>query len=154
VLGLAALVAILCACHKSGHDLLLKARSQLASADYQQAIATARAGLHAEPSRMDAFGLELVLLEAHARGGDGESAKRQLVKLAELYPKQLSATDYSSTAQQLQEAGEGPAAIEVLDLGKKRHPDDPLIERMIAEAASGESSPEELDMLKSLGYIE
>ena len=154
MLGLAVLVTILCACQKSSHDLLLEARSALASADYGQSIAAAEAGLQASPSKMDAWGLELVILEAYARGGNGESAKQQLVNLAGLYPDQLSPNDYSSTAQQLQAADQGPAAIEVLDLGKRRHPDDALIDRMIADSVSEESSPEELEMLRSLGYIE
>ena len=65
-----------------------------------------------------------------------------------------SPTDYSSTAQQLKVADQGPAAIEVLDLGMKRHPDDPLIDQMIAESVNAKNSPEELEMLKSLGYID
>jgi len=76
------------------------------------------------------------------------------VKLAEAYPDQLSPTDYSSTAQQLQASNQGAAAIEVLDMGKNRHPSSELIDRMIAEAVAAKKSPEELEMLKSLGYIE
>jgi len=148
------LIAVLCACEKSSHDQLLEARSSLASASYAAAIAAAEAGLEASPSKVDAWGLELVKLEAYARSGNGDSAKQQLVKLAGLYPKQLTSTDYSTTAQQLQTADRGPAAIEVLDLGKKRYPSDALIERMIAEAGSEESSPAELEMLRSLGYID
>ena len=153
-LVLAALVSLLCACEKSSHDQLLEARNSLANASYTDAIATAEAGLQASPSKVDAWGLELVKLEAYARSGNGDGAKQQLVKLAGLYPKQLTSTDYSTTAQQLQTAEQGPAAIEVLDLGKKRYPSDALIERMITEAVSDESSPAELEMLRSLGYIE
>lgn len=154
VLALVALMTILCSCEKSAHEQLEDARSSLASASYDEAVAAAEAGLQASPSKMDAWGLELIKLEAYARGGNGESAKQHLVKLAGLYPKQLSPTDYSSTAQQLQAADQGPSAIEVLDLGKKRYPGDELIDRMIAESVSAQSSPEELDMLRSLGYIE
>ncbi len=154
LLGLAALFTFLCACEKTSHDQLMDARSSLASSSYTDAIAAAEAGLQASPSKVDAWGLELIKLEAYARGGNGDSAKQQLVKLAGLYPNQLSATDYSTTAQQLQAANQGPAAIEVLDVGKKRHPNDALILRMIADAVSEESSPEELEMLRSLGYIE
>ena len=154
VLGLVALLTIFCACEKSSHDLLVEARENLASASYDQAVEDAIAGLQASPSKADAWGLELVKLEAYARGGNGESAKQQLVKLAEAYPDQLSPTDYSSTAQQLQSSNQGPAAIEVLDMGKNRHPSSELIDQMIAEAVSSDKSPEELDMLRSLGYIE
>jgi predicted Zn-dependent protease len=154
VLTAVALIAVLCSCQKSGHEHLEDARSSLASGSYDEAIAAAQSGLQSSPSKADTWGLELVKLEAYARGGSGDDAKQQLVVLASAYPSQLSATDYSSTAQQLQEAEQGPAAIEVLDLGKKRHPDDALIERMIADSVSAQSSPEELEMLRSLGYIE
>jgi hypothetical protein len=154
VLAVAALVGLFCACQKSGHDLLVDARGSLASAAYDDALVAADAGLAASPSKIDAWGLELVKLEAYARGGNGESTKRQLIALAERYPTQLSATDYSSTAQQLQESGQGPAAIEVLDLGKKSFPNDAIIAKMIDESVSSGSSPEELEMLRSLGYIE
>jgi len=130
------------------------ARSSLASASYDDAVSAAQAGLVASPSKPDAWGLELVKLEAYARNGSGADAKQQLVALASAYPGQLSANDYSTTAQQLQEAEQGPAAIEVLDLGKKRYPDDALIDQMIADSVNAESSPEELEMLRSLGYIE
>ncbi len=154
VLGLVALAIVVCACEKTSQEHLSEARDSLGGGSYDQAIAAVDAGLQASPSKPDAWGLELVKLEAYARGGDGENAKQQLVKLAGLYPKQLSPTDYSSTAQQLQAAEQGPAAIEVLDLGKKRHPDDELIDKMIADSVAANSSPEELEMLRSLGYIE
>ena len=154
VLGFAVLVALVCGCQKSGQEQLAEARDSLASASYADAVSAAEAGLAGDPSKADAWGLELVVLEAHARGGAGENAKAQLVKLAGLYPAQLSANDYSGTAQQLQAAGQGPAAIEVLDLGKQRYPDNALIDKMIAESVAAESSPEELEMLRSLGYIE
>jgi hypothetical protein len=154
VLAIVALVAVLCGCEKGSHDLLVDARSSLASASYDDAVAAADAGLAASPSKTDTWGLELVKLEAYARGGNGESAKQQLIVLAGKYSAQLTATDYSATAQQLQQADNGPAAIEVLDLGKKRFPDDPQIDKMNNDSVSAEASPEELEMLKSLGYIE
>jgi hypothetical protein len=149
-----ALLALLCGCQKSSQEQLTEARSNLAASSYEEAIVAAEAGLQANPGKADAWGLELVKLEAYGRGGDGAGAKQQLVLLASSYPGQLSANDYSSTAQQLQAAEQGPAAIEVLDLGKKRFPDDELIDKMIAESVAAQSSPEELDMLRSLGYIE
>jgi hypothetical protein len=148
------LVALACGCEKSSQEQLAAARDSLANGSYADAVSAAEGGLAGSPSKADAWGFELVLLEAYARGGDGENAKAQLVKLAGLYPSQLSANDYSGTAQQLQAAGQGPGAIEVLDLGKQRYPDDPMIDKMIAESVAAESSPEELEMLRSLGYIE
>jgi len=154
LLLLVIVVTALCACEKSSYDHLADARSELDSGAFDASIAAAQTGLESGPSKTDAWGLELVMLEAYARGGNGEGAKQQLVKLAGLYPQQLSATDYSGTAQQLQAAGQGPAAIEVLDLGKKRFPDNEMIDKMIADSVNADSSPEELELLKSLGYIE
>jgi len=51
VLGLVALLTILCACEKSSRDLLVEARDNLASASYDQAINDADAGLRASPSK-------------------------------------------------------------------------------------------------------
>ncbi len=148
------LIAGSAACTKSDHEHLAQARQHLASSDYAQALASAESGLEVAPGEVASWGLELVKLEAHARAGQGAEAKNQLEKLAGLYPKRVSAAEYSATAQQLQAAGQGPLAIEVLDLGAKRYPDDSMLAELIAESVSGGGSPAELEMLKSLGYIE
>ncbi len=154
-LGMVALVLLFCACQKAGHEYLAEARQELASSAYTEAITAADAGLLANPDPISAWGLELVKLEAQARAGLGEEAKEQLDALAHLYAKQLTAAEFSSAAQQLKQAGQGPAAIEVLDMGAKLYPQDAVIARMIEESVSGAgASPEELKMLKSLGYIE
>ncbi len=154
ILSLALLLAVAAACSKSGHDYLAAARASLNSSAYDDAIAAAESGLAAESDDITTWGLELVKLEAHARAGHGEQTKAQLRNLAQQYPSRLSASEYTGTAQQLQAAGQGAAAIEVLDLGAKRFPDDKLIASMIAKSASAGSDPAELEMLKSLGYIE
>ncbi len=154
-LGVVALVLLLCACQKAGHEYLAEARQDLANSAYTEAIAAADAGLVADPDPVSAWGLELVKLEAQARAGLGEEAKEQLDALAHLYPKQLTPAEFSSTAQQLKQSGQRVPAIEVLDMGAKLYPQDAVIARMIEELASGDgASPEELKMLRSLGYIE
>jgi len=55
---------------------------------------------------------------------------------------------------ELKSAGQGVVAIEVLDLGAKRFPEDPLIAKMIGDASAGGGDPAELEMLRSLGYVE
>ena len=90
VLGLVALAIVVCACQKSSQEHLAEARDDLPGASYDQAMAAVEAGLQASPSKPDAWGLELVKLEAYARSGNGEGSKEQLVKLAGLYPDQLS----------------------------------------------------------------
>jgi hypothetical protein len=153
-LGVLALCASICACGMSSREHLASAREALAAADYDTAVESARAGLAAAPDTVAAWGLEIVVLEAHARAGQGPQAKAQLERLAADHPDRIPATEYSAAASQLKAAGEGTAAIEVLDLGMKRFPEDRLLAAMIEASASGGSDPAELEMLRSLGYIE
>ncbi len=155
-LGMVALILVICACgEKSGREHLADAREALNSSAYTEAISAADAGLLANPDEVSAWGLELVKLEAQARAGLGEDVKLQLDALSDLYPKRITPSEFSSAAQQLKAAGQRPASIEVLDMGSKRYPDDKMIATLLEEALSAEDvSPEELKMLKSLGYIE
>jgi hypothetical protein len=153
-----ALLALLVGCGKSAQDNLTEARDQLASSAYSEALAAADAGLQAGPDEVTAWGLELVKLEAFARAGQGEEVEAQLTHLANAEDSHLTAAEYSSAAQQLQAAGEGPKAIEVLDAGSKSFPDDTTIATMLDDlkeaASSSDVDPAELEMLRSLGYIE
>jgi len=160
LLGSLAVIASLCGCGMSRQDHLIAARSALADADYAEAIVAADAGLReaagsAPDARDDAtaWGLELAKLEACARAGLGEEAKQQLAKLAGLYPNRVAASEYFATAHQLRGAGAGTAAIEVLDMGAILFPYEPVIGRMIEEASTG-GDPAELELLRSLGYVE
>jgi len=157
VLGSLAVIAILCGCEMSRQDHLIEARAALADAAYDDAVAAAEAGLRAAaqdvPDDATSWGLELAKLEAHARAGHGEEAKAQLARLAELHPNRVEASEYFATAHQLRGAGAGTAAIEVLDMGAILFPYEPVIGRLIEE--SGESGdPAELELLRSLGYVE
>ena len=154
LLEVLALIVFLCACEKAPQAVLADARRDLDDGDYAEAIEAADEGLRRAQDGAISWGLELVKLEAHARAGEGAAAKAQLEKLARLHPERIPASEYSATAHQLQQAGQGPAAIEVLDLGLKLHPGDELIGRMIGASASAGSDPAELKMLRSLGYIE
>ena len=153
VIGLALMLAI-CACGKSSQDHLADARKDLAGSAYADAIASADAGLEGAPDAVTSWGLELVKLEALARSGQGEATRAQLEKLAAENPDRVSAADYSGTAQLLRAAGQKSEAIQVLDMGSKRFPDDPVISQMIAESVEKGVDPAELEMLKSLGYID
>jgi tetratricopeptide (TPR) repeat protein len=153
LLGSLVLIALLCACEKPPQALLADARQDLASAAYADAVSAAEAGLAAAPDAATAWGLELVKLDALAWSGRAEEAKGQIQRLAGLHPERMPATEYAATAHQLRLAGQGTTAIEVLDLGAKRYPDDALIARMIGDSSTS-SSPAELEMLRSLGYIE
>ncbi len=148
------LAAALCACGGSAADHLRDARQGLSDAVYTDVIADADAGLRADPDARTSWGLELAKLEAHARSGHGEEALAQLENLARLHPERLPPSQYCATAYQLRVAGSGAAAVQVLDLGNRRHPGDPAIGRLIAASQSTNGDPAELEMLRSLGYIE
>ncbi|MBW2712366.1 MAG: hypothetical protein JRC77_01280 [Deltaproteobacteria bacterium] len=156
LMGLA-LTVLLMGCGKGGQEHLADARQQLASSAYAEAIAAADAGLQTEPGEVTAWGLELVKLEAMARGGQGEAVVAQLEHMAQAYAKHLTAAEYSGTAHQLKEVDQGGMAIKVLDMGSERFPEDTSIAQMIEDvkaAAHSDVSPEELKMLRQLGYIE
>ncbi len=153
LLGTFALIVSICGCEKAPQEYLADARVDLADTVYDDAVAAAEAGLLANPDATTSWGLELVKLEAHARAGHTKEAKDQLEKLANLHPNRVPASEYSATAYQLKSAGEGAAAIEVLDMGASVFPYDPVIGRMIEQSKIG-SDPAELEMLRSLGYVE
>ncbi len=160
LLGSLAVIASLCSCEMSRQDHLVEARAALADAAYDEALAAAEAGLRAAVAESQealddatSWGLELAKLEAHARAGHGEEAKGQLTELARRHPNRVVASEYFATAQQLRGAGAGTAAIEVLDMGAILFPYEPVIGRMIEEASTG-GDPAELELLRSLGYVE
>jgi hypothetical protein len=137
----------------SSFDHLAEARQGLSDVAYADAIASADAGLQSGPNEVTRWGLELVKLEALARGGYGEETKAQLTKLIELDANRIPASEFFATAHQLKTAGESVVAIEVLDQGKTYFPYDVVIQRMI-EQSGVSADPAELEMLRSLGYIE
>ncbi len=141
-------------CEKSSQDLLTEARASLSGSDYAAAIQSADAGLAGSPDEVTAWGLELVKLEALSRSGDGAGTVTQLSKLADANADRISAADYSGTAQLLQVAGNKAEAIQVLDLGVKRFPDDKTINKMLDDSKASSVDPAELEMLRSLGYID
>jgi tetratricopeptide (TPR) repeat protein len=141
-------------CEQSAYDHLADARRGLSDAVYADAIAAAEAGLAASPDSRAEWGLELVKLEALARAGHGDEAGRQLSTLENTYPERIAVTQYAATAGQLRDAGQGPQAIQVLDYGLKRFPDDPMLTRLLGVGNSAGLGSAELDMLRSLGYVE
>jgi hypothetical protein len=142
------------ACGSSPAERLQEARQALADTDYSAVVAAADAGLAASPDERTAWGLELAKLEALARSGDGEAVMALLERLATDHPDRMPPTQYCASADQLRSAGNGAAAIQALDLGAKRHPDDAVIAKLIGAAQSADVDPEELQMLRSLGYVE
>ena len=142
------------ACGAAPSERLAQAREELDIADYAGALDEAEAGLRGGPDAQTAWGLELARLEAQARAGRGDAANEQLRQLTTRHPERMPPSQYAATADQLRAAGDGPGAIQALDLGLRQHPGDALIERLIGDAKSGEVAPAELEMLRSLGYVE
>jgi tetratricopeptide (TPR) repeat protein len=150
---LTALVSIGCA--ESSRESLEGARKALAESRYADAIQAADAGLAGSADERTRWGLELVKLEALAREGQGDAAVAQLEKLGGSQPDRVKAAQYATTAGQLKSAGQGGAAIQALDLGLKRFPDDGTLTDLIEQArAAPQEGSDELEMLRSLGYVE
>jgi len=146
---------VLAACAQTPRQALETGRQALAESRYDDAVSAADAGLAGEPDAVTTWGLELVKLEALARGGHGDETVAQLEKLAAARPEQMPAAQYSATADQLKSAGQGPASIRVLDLGLKRFPDDAMLVALMEEAKQAPAAgSDELQMLRSLGYVD
>ena len=141
------------ACGKSASDHLEAARKDLDQGQFDPAIQDAEHGLQADPDDKTEWGLQLALLEAYARAGKAAETKQKLEELAAEHPDRIKSSDYSGSAQQLKDAGKAPEAIEVLDAGHKRFPDDSTITGEL-EKSKQTTDPAALERLKSLGYIQ
>lgn len=149
------LVGLVLACGgESARDTLATARQALNETRYADALQAADQGLAAGADEVTAWGLELVKLEALARDGQGEAALAQLTKLAGERPQNMNADQYAATADQLRNAGVGTVAIQALDLGLQRFPDDTQLQGQIDAAKAASEGSDELEMLRSLGYVE
>ncbi len=149
-----ALTIALAGCGESARDFLDTASSELAAGSHDAAIAAADAGLAASDDVVLTWRLELVKLEALARAGRGDETLAQLEKLAKERPEQVPADQYAATADQLRAAEQGGAAIQALDQGLKRFPEDTeLLGQIEAAKAAPAPGSEELEMLRSLGYV-
>ncbi|MDH3521220.1 MAG: hypothetical protein OEM49_12250 [Myxococcales bacterium] len=143
------------ACSQTPRESLDEARQALAEARYADALAAADAGLAGSTDAVTTWGLELVKLEALARDGRADETLAQLEKLAAARPEQVPAEQYSASAGQLKSAGQGAAAIRVLDAGLQRFPQDQTLMGLIEEAkAAPAAGSDELEMLRSLGYVD
>lgn len=148
-----ALLSVLAACGASPEEQLEQARGQLASGSYGEAEASAAAGLAAGAEGATAWRLELVALEAEARAKKTEAALARLERLAGAWAKQVGGSLFVQTAGQIRDAGDPAGAIQVLDAGAKRFPEDADVQKAIAQAKAGGTAAE-LEQLRSLGYIE
>lgn len=153
-LALALALLWLCACGVKPEAQLEKARADLAKGDYAAAAATAAQGLAGGAEGATAWRLENVALEAEARSAKTADVVARLQRLASgPFAAQLTGPLYVQASGQVKEAGDAAGAITVLDLGAKRFPQDGDIAQAI-ERSKQSGSDEELERLRSLGYVE
>jgi hypothetical protein len=147
------LVLILASCGTGPEEQLEKARGHLAQGAYAEAAADAAQGLAAGAEGSVAWRLELAALEGEARGGKTADVLARLDRLERAWTGQVTGSLYVQTAGQLKEAGDAAGAISVLDAGAKRFPEDTAIARAIAQSKTS-GTPEEIERLRSLGYVQ
>ena len=150
---LLAAVSLLAACGASPEQQLEKAREQLGSGAWGEAEAAAAAGLAAGAEGTTAWRLELIALEAEARAKKTEAVLARLERLAGAWPQQVGGSLFVQTAGQLRDAGDPAGAIQVLDSGAKRFPEDADVAKAIDQAKAAGTAAE-LEQLRTLGYIE
>jgi hypothetical protein len=148
-----ALLGLLVSCGADPADQLEQARAHLAGGEYAEAAAAASRGLGAGAEGATAWRLELAALEGEARSGRTEEVLARLDHLADAWPTQLGGPLYVQTAGQVKEAGDAAGAVRVLDAGARRFPGDADIARAI-EQSKATGTADELEQLRSLGYVE
>jgi hypothetical protein len=145
---------LLCACGAGPEAQLEQARAALAKGDYAAAGAAAAQGLAGGAEGAVAWRLENVALEAEARTAKTADVVARLQRLASgPFAAQLTGPLYVQAAGQVKEAGDAAGSISVLDLGAKRFPQDADIAQAIERSKQG-GSDEEIERLRSLGYVE
>ena len=147
------------ACSGGAGDLEEGARTALASGDYALAMEKANAGLEAAQKQGDRaanWRFELIVLEAMSRSGQGLAVVGELERLSKDFPKQVNAKLYLSLGSHAKEAGDTNGAIELWASGDKRFPaeGESFKAAITALQSAGDLAPEELEKLKSLGYIQ
>ncbi|MDP6935235.1 MAG: hypothetical protein QGG40_20110 [Myxococcota bacterium] len=147
------LFALFLACGSGADQHLQTTQDALSTGAWADAITAADAGLAADLDEASNWRLYLMGLEAHARSGDAGKATEIIEQMAGKHPDRVTGKLYVSTAAQIKETGDSTGAINLLDAGAKRFPDDAEIAKAIEDAkASG--SDAELEQLRSLGYME
>lgn len=135
------------------------AGAALSAGKYGVAMDKASAGLErarAAGDRAVVWRLEMIVLEAMARSGQGALVVSELARLSDHYAQQVNAKLYLSLGSHAKAAGDTNGAIELWAAGDKKYPaESGLFKREIeALQAAGSLDPAELEKLKTLGYIQ
>ncbi len=158
MLRLATLVlvtALAVGCGEKASDVKEAAQAALDAADYPTAIAQADKAIGmATDDKAMIWQSQQIKLQALARSGDAGAAPL-LEQLAGEYAAQVKSPLYMSVAADLKSAGQTSAAIDVLDAGNKRFPDESAaFVKAIEELGSPDQmDPAEVEKLKALGYL-
>jgi hypothetical protein len=139
----------------SSEELQKGVESAVQAKDFPGAVAKADEALKVEAIAKDAakaWRFESMRLGALADGGKGADVLASLTRLGGAYDKQLTAALYQSLADKLRAAGDGEGAVNLLDAGKKKFPEDQSFQAAI-DAMKSSADPAEIERLKALGYL-
>ena len=151
--------ALVAGCGPKVEDLVEKAQAALDAGDHESALSLGDQGLSlAAQKGSDArvvLRLKKIRIQAFARSKRGGEASTALEAAAEAHPGQVPSSLYFSAAVEANESGDAPGAVEILDAGLKRFPDERVsFDEKIALLKEQAGGDEDLtNKLESLGYL-
>lgn len=139
---------------KSADDLRGEAQKALDGGDAAKAMQLADEGLKTAGSdKAMAWRLQQIRLDAMAKNKQGAQVAKELEGLSKDYAAQITAALYRSLADKARAAGDNTGAIDILDAGFKKFPEDTSFQQAIDQLKAGAVSPDEVEKLKALGYL-
>ncbi len=143
---------------KSAADYQNEARAALDAGDVAKTLAVVDEALARDAIRKDAaatWRLELVRLDALAKGGRASEITADLDRLAGTYSAQLNPSLYRSLADKVKAAGSTNGAIDILAAGDQRFPAEHATFAQAIDALKGAGGldPAEVEKLRKLGYL-
>ena len=152
----ALLAALVVGCGEKAADAKEAAQAALDGGDYPTAIVEAdKAVGMAGDDKPVIWQSQQIKLQALAKSGEGAKAATLLEQLAGQFAAQAKSPLYMSAANDLKAADQTSAAIDVLDAGKNRFPDeaDKFVSAVQELQTTEELDPAEIEKLKALGYL-
>ena len=154
-------IALCLAMACGGGDLNVEeaANTAMSAGDFGVAMDKASTGIESARASGDpaaVWRLEMIVLEAMARSGQGALVVAELERLSADYAKQVNAKLYLSLGSHAKAAGDTNGAIELWAAGDKKYPAESALFKREIEAlqSAGTLDPAELEKLKTLGYIQ
>jgi tetratricopeptide (TPR) repeat protein len=162
LLALTALLIPACGGPADTQGLIDQAQTALTAREYTKAAGLAeKAAMAAKQEQNEPLGFRATGLHisALARDGQGPQATAALESAATAFPARVDAKLYARTMSELQQAGNIDGALDVLEAGGKRFPDqkaafdDGAAKLAAMLKADAGSDPAAIERLKSLGYL-